>query len=103
MSIYILTKEDSITISLENDFTFHHHADFRKAYEQNLDDKKKVIIIDFAKTNFIDSAALGMLLILREYIEESGKTIAIELINCRKEVFEILAISNFSKLFSIRK
>lgn len=44
-----------------------------------------------------------MLLILREYIEESGKTIAIELINCRKEVFEILAISNFSKLFSIRK
>lgn len=41
MSIYILTKEDSITISLENDFTFHHHADFRKAYEQNLDDKKR--------------------------------------------------------------
>jgi len=103
MSIYILTKEDAMTIQLDQQFNFHHQGEFRQAYEQNINEKTKAVLIDFGKTDFIDSAALGMLLILRDYAEQSGKTIAIELINCKKEVLEILEISNFSKLFSIRK
>jgi anti-anti-sigma factor len=102
MSISILTRDDITTIQLEKDFTFHHQAEFRKSYEQNLEPQTKSILIDFGKTDFIDSAALGMLLILREYIEKHGQSITIKLINCKKEVLEILEISNFAKLFSIQ-
>jgi HptB-dependent secretion and biofilm anti anti-sigma factor len=103
MSIHTRTTEVAITIQLDKDFTFHYQAEFRKAYEQNIDEHTKSVLIDFARTDFIDSAALGMLLVLHEYVgKNEGKT-TIELINCKKEVFEILEISNFSKLFSIPK
>jgi HptB-dependent secretion and biofilm anti anti-sigma factor len=103
MSIFINTKDDAIAIQLDQEFTFHQQANFRQAYEQNLDEQTKAVIIDFAKTDFIDSAALGMLLVLRDHVEKNKQDITIELINCKKEVFEILEISNFSKLFTIRK
>jgi HptB-dependent secretion and biofilm anti anti-sigma factor len=103
MSIFIHTKEDATTIQLDKEFTFQQQGEFRQAYEQNIDEKTKSIIIDFGRTDFIDSAALGMLLVLRDYTEQNDNINTIELINCKKEVFEILEISNFSKLFSIRK
>lgn len=102
MSISLLTQDDAITIQLDKEFTFHHQGDFRQAYEKNINGLTKSIFVDFGKTDFIDSAALGMLLILREYIEKHGQAISIKLINCKKEVLEILEISNFAKLFSIQ-
>jgi anti-anti-sigma factor len=70
---------------------------------ENFAKHTKSVLIDFARTDFIDSASLGMLLVLREYVEKNEGTTTIELIICKKEVFEILEISNFSKLFSIPK
>ncbi|MEB0155953.1 STAS domain-containing protein, partial [Pseudomonas sp. CCC3.2] len=48
---------------------------------------------------YLDSSALGMLLLLRDHA--GGENSKISLINCNKDVGTILTISNFSKLFKI--
>ena len=64
------------------------------------DSHVREILIDFRRTTYIDSAALGMLLMLRKSAEAAGKLVA--LINATGTVREILDIAHFETLFSMR-
>lgn len=55
--------------------------------------------MDFAATGFVDSAALGMLLQLREHAGNRAE--AVRLINVRGDVREVLAAAGFEELFRI--
>ena len=55
------------------------------------------IVVDLRTTSYIDSAALGMLLILRDKALAAGKTVGIA--SVPGTVREILRIANFEKLF----
>lgn len=88
---------DEVVIEVEGRFDFHMHADFKDTYN-NLPSSAK-FIIDLAKTTFIDSSAMGMLLLLREYV--GGKTGNIRIINSTEDVRKALSISNLDKLFSV--
>ncbi len=48
----------------------------------------------------MDSSALGMLLILRDRLGCNGDRQVI--VNCNKDILEILQVSNFDKLFTIQ-
>ena len=51
------------------------------------------------ETTYLDSSALGMLLLLRDFAGgDDGK---VEITNCNADVRKILAISNFEQLFTI--
>jgi HptB-dependent secretion and biofilm anti anti-sigma factor len=56
--------------------------------------------IDFAQVDYVDSSALGMLLMLKEKAQASSKKVT--LANCRGTVKQVLDIANFGKLFAIR-
>ncbi len=53
-----------------------------------------------SETTYLDSSALGMLLLLRDHA--GGDDSAIEIVNCSADVKKILTISNFEQLFDIR-
>lgn len=55
--------------------------------------------IDLATTTYMDSSALGMLLLLKE---KAGEAAHIELVNADDEVAQILKIAQFNQLFNIR-
>jgi anti-anti-sigma factor len=55
--------------------------------------------IDLGKVEYLDSSALGMLLLLRERAENSRKRVMLS--NCRGTVKQVLDIANFGKLFRI--
>lgn len=55
--------------------------------------------VDLSMTTFMDSSALGMLLLLRE---KAGDSAHIELVNANDEVAKILQIAQFHQLFTIR-
>jgi len=60
--------------------------------------------LDFSDTTYIDSSALGMLLILREKVNPNHaaeKTTNIKLVNTNSEIFKILGLANFNMLFDI--
>ncbi len=87
-----------IIISISGRFDFSVHQDFRIAYETQ-EPKPSAFVIDLGDTTYLDSSALGMLLLLRDYASSDNSEIKI--INANEDVKKILAISNFEQLFAI--
>ena len=88
-----------LTIKVEGRFDFSSHQQFRRAYE-GLATKPERYIVDMNATAYLDSSALGMLLLLRDYAGGDSSTISIT--NCNDDVKKILSISNFEQLFDIK-
>ncbi len=89
----------TITISIDGRFDFTLYKDFRDAYEAGLNKGSSSFIINLAQTEYMDSSALGMLLVLKDRTDSDNSSVTIK--NCNKEIKNILTISNFDKLFSI--
>ncbi|MBU2955247.1 STAS domain-containing protein [Marinobacter sp. F3R08] len=89
----------TLVIRIEGRFDFSTHQAFRDAYEHNDPDIRNYTV-DLSDTTYLDSSALGMLLLLRDYAGGDSARIVIE--NCNNDVRRILSISNFEQLFNIR-
>jgi anti-anti-sigma factor len=94
-------ESNKAKIAMVGRFDFNSHRQFREAYQQILDDAAvKEIEIDLGAVDYLDSSALGMLLLLREKTAAANKSLA--LTNCRGVVQQVLEVANFNKLFTIR-
>lgn len=96
------TKLDSdkqtLYIDVSGRFDFGVHQQFRNATEiagQGI----KAVEVNLARTDYLDSSALGMLLVLRDKVGENKNAILIK--NIKPEVRKILEIANFDKLFTL--
>lgn len=85
-----------VTITIEGRFDFSQHKSFREAY-RDIDPKAMGFIIDLADASYLDSSALGMLLLLREYAGSEKGPVRIS--GCGEDVRRVLKIANFEKLF----
>ena len=100
MKIQTSKTDERATLRLSGRFQFDSHRAFRSAYEVFLADAGvKVIVLDFSDVDYLDSSALGMLLLLREHV--GGDDSDIRVVNSSPDVRKILGISNFDKLFDI--
>ena len=100
MAITSLPSSDGqeLTILIQGRFDFGAHQEFRNAYER-VNSTPQRYIVDLKETTYLDSSALGMLLLLRDHA--GGDSAQIRLLNCNSDVRKILAISNFEQLFRI--
>lgn len=87
-----------VTIFIQGRFDFSSHQEFRAAYEK-LPKTPQIFRVDLQGTSYLDSSALGMLLLLRDHA--GGDKANIEIVNCSVDVKKILTISNFEQLFTI--
>jgi HptB-dependent secretion and biofilm anti anti-sigma factor len=100
MELTILINAGKASIKLAPRFDMTTLSDFRQAYVNALKETGvNVIEVDLAEVQFIDSSALGSLLLLREQAAKSARTIT--LINCQPQVMKILRNANFHRLFDI--
>ncbi|MCW8196490.1 STAS domain-containing protein [Proteobacteria bacterium 005FR1] len=88
-----------LTILIQGRFDFSAHQDFRRSYE-SLDIRPRSFAVDLRETTYLDSSALGMLLLLRDFA--GGESSTVRIVNCNPDVKKILTISNFEQLFAIR-
>lgn len=98
MSINTNEENGKLTIKIDGRFDFSIHQEFRNSYE-NASDSIKEYDIDMRTTSYLDSSALGMLLLLRNYA--GGDSSKISISNTSADVKKILTISNFEQLFTI--
>lgn len=91
-------EEQSLVISIIGRFDFSSHHDFRQCYE-NIDSKPIKVQVNMKQATFVDSSALGMLLILRDFVTPHCSKI--EILGCNQEVRAILEMANFDDLFDI--
>lgn len=88
-------------VVLTGQFDFSSHREFRQVCESLVGNPAvKELLVDFQNVVYLDSSALGMLLLLKEKISTAGKTLA--LVNCRDAVRQVLEIACFGKIFTIR-
>jgi HptB-dependent secretion and biofilm anti anti-sigma factor len=93
-------SENTATLQPNERFDFNSYRQFRETYEPVLANPKvKSIIIDLSHVQYIDSAALGIMLLLRDKARTAGKEIIIA--NPKGAVKEVLDIANFNKLFLV--
>jgi len=91
-------NDGDVTITITGRFDFNDHTAFRDAYRDAPGSSK--FVVDMSSTDYMDSSALGMLLLLREHAGGDKAKIAIG--GCKPEIKKILTIANFQKLFEIR-
>ena len=98
MSIDAAVNGDNLTIRISGRFDFGLHKDFRNASDQIVANIRQVTV-DMGRTEYVDSSALGMLLILREKM--GGDRGAVKITNASSEVKKVLEIANFNQLFTL--
>ena len=98
MAIWAEPRGPELKIVIEGRFDFSSHQEFRDAYE-NKPQRFGKYEVDMRKTTYLDSSALGMLLLLRDHA--GGESAQIRIVNCNADVRRILNISNFEQLFTI--
>lgn len=101
MSIFSSGSPDGreLTIRVKGRFDFSTHQDFRNAYE-SAPENLSTYVVDLRDATYLDSSALGMLLLLRDHAGGDGSLVRI--VNCNADVKKILEISNFEQLFTIQ-
>lgn len=101
MNVTQETLKDTQTIRLAGRFDFNSYKEFRSAYGKGLDDAAvRKIEVDFSGVDYLDSSALGMLLLLRERAQAGKKSVT--LANCRGVVRQVLEVANFQTVFNMR-
>lgn len=98
MSVESKVESGVLYIKITGRFDFGVHKEFRDATNQIVAGINK-IEVDLSATDYVDSSALGMLLLLRDKV--SGDRDAVLIKGARTEVKKILEIANFNKLFTV--
>lgn len=100
MQANVTTANGRAVIRLQGRFDFNAHREFRTAMDGALADvETREVAVDLAEVDYLDSSALGMLLMLRDKAKGGGRSVA--LANARGPVKQVLDIANFGKLFNI--
>lgn len=99
MQTTISTADGKTTIKLEGRFDFDAHREFREAVETAIAAAGTQISVDLGTVDYLDSSALGMLLMLRD--KAKGVNREVSLSNCKGSVKQVLDIANFSRLFRV--
>lgn len=89
---------DLLIITVRGRFEYHEHATFRDAYE-SAPDGVRSYRVDLDAVEHIDSAALGMLILLRRHAESRGGSVS--LAGARPQVRRVLDVARFERLFTI--
>jgi len=94
----VSSDEKTVTISIDGRFDFSYQKEFREAYRNNCT-SGQLFKVELARTEYMDSSALGMLLLLKEHADScKGKV----LLNKPSEgIKKILDMANFKRQFDI--
>ncbi len=87
------------TATLKGRFTFSDHEKFLEIVNNIKNGDTKTVTIDLSSIEFVDSAALGMLLLARDEAEK--KQIKVELRGAQGQVAKMFKVSKFDTLFNI--
>lgn len=99
MQVTVTNRNGKTAVVLQGRFDFNAHREFREAVDQAVKEPAREIQVDLAGVDYLDSSALGMLLMLRDKAKNASKEI--ELANARGAVKQVIDIANFGKLFTL--
>lgn len=89
---------DIETIFLPSRFDYSYHRQFSEIYNPLLEKAGcKEIILDFSRVDYLDSSALGMMVLVQKKAGAQG--IKVKIKSARDATEEILKMANMQKIF----
>jgi HptB-dependent secretion and biofilm anti anti-sigma factor len=100
MDASVVTRNNAAVIQLDGRFDFNAHREFRDAVDRALNIKGvDCVTIEMNRVAYLDSSALGMLLMLRDKARTANRNVALSGVS--GSVRQVLDIANFGKIFTI--
>jgi len=93
--INVTGNHDTVTIQLTGRFDFRLIKDFQTLLER----KPRIWIVDLSLVDYVDSSALGMLLLLREQVR--GDAQRVQLKGLHGQPRDVLVMARFDKMFKV--
>jgi anti-anti-sigma factor len=97
MQISIHKTAEQSVLRLQGRFDYESRRDFDSAAREALLADPKTIVVNMMDVEYMDSSALGMLLVLRDKARIAGKKVALG--ETQGFVKKVLDVANFHKLF----
>lgn len=88
----------NIIVKISGQFDFSLHQEFRESY-RHVDTKGAAFKIDLSNATYMDSSALGMILLLKEHADKLSGSVTLSKPN--ESVSKILKIANFNEFLKI--
>ena len=83
MDVKVQVSGEKATLSLSGRFDFTAHKEFRQYADRTVQNNEITgVEVDLSGVEYLDSSALGMLLLLKEKAEKSQQSVS--LVNCRR-------------------
>ncbi|MBM3617054.1 MAG: STAS domain-containing protein [Alphaproteobacteria bacterium] len=92
-------RDSTCRLNIKGTFTFSDNAKFREILSLLKDEKVAILELDLSDLQFIDSAALGMLLLLHDEAQKKQKRVSIS--GAQGQIKKMLQLSNFEEIFNI--
>ena len=99
MQANVVATGEFTEIRLEGTFDMNTHRDFRDAVILALKNDSPEIRVSLREVSYIDSSALGMLLMLREMAEKAGRQVS--LAGANGAVLRALQFAKLDTVFKI--
>ncbi len=87
-----------LTLALAGKFDYTCHQPFQASYDLDSSPPER-IVLDMLEVPSIDSSALGMLLLLRNYA--GGDKADVHIINAQPDIYKLLKTCKFDELFTV--
>jgi anti-anti-sigma factor len=86
------------TLRLPSRFDYSYHRQFGEMYTPLIESPVcKEIILDFTQVEYLDSSALGMMVLLQKKFSTGGRKVRVK--GARGATEEILKMANMQKIF----
>ena len=99
MDISVMESPTSTIISLKGRFDFQVHQEFKRTVEGLIRAGRSELTLNLSQVSFIDSSALGMLLLARESCEKAGGAVVLD--RPQEYVDKVLKLCHFDQLFQV--
>lgn len=97
MNYKTVNLKDGIEVQLSGSFTFRDHDTFFEVVSMIKTGYNKKMVFNFADCDFLDSAALGMLVIAHD--EAAAKEVALTIKGAKGKVKDVLYAARFDTLY----
>ena len=97
MNYKTVNLKDGVEIQLSGSFTFRDHDTFFEVVSMIKTGYNKKMVFNFSDCDFLDSAALGMLVIAHD--EAAAKEVALSIKGAKGKVKDVLYAARFDTLY----
>lgn len=98
IKVQVLREKNQLIIGISERFDFSLHQIFRDSYI-DVESNHTEYVLDLSLTSYMDSSALGMILLLKDHAESHSGSVIIR--KPSETVNKILEIAQFHKLMKI--